>query len=485
MTTEHGSPANLTTLTAARKPARLRGLLAVLLAFSVVAAACGDDGDDPAPASTAVDAAALEQAQADAAAAEAAAADAAAQADTAAAKAAEAQAALEAAMADAESAIDPDAVAALEAQVEAAQADAAAARAEAEAAAAAAEAAASAAAAAPEPETEPEPEPVDELVALFDANGDGEVRIGIAAQGPRDDGGYYEAVIAQAEELSELHGFGEPIIVDNITFEEAAVELDNLANQPVDIILVGASGIGASLGEISEKYSDIYWYCNCGAGLPPSDFFSQTQYDNSDIAYTGGVAMGLLLQERGGDSMAMIGCCDLGFEKEVFLAFELGLKSVDPNFTMSYTPTGNFPFDFNNTANATIAFDAAVAAGADAINPYLGGALEPIARLGLDAGLIVTHPGSSTACGDEIPYDMTQRNDGGDFIRIVFPDIVAGNFPEGTIRVFTASTDPDVVGGEICGRERPAELQAAYDLVASGELDDEFGAIKGQAYASG
>ena len=478
-TTEHEGPRNVT---AACKSARLWRILAILLAFSVVAAACGGDDEAAAPASSAADSAALQQAQADAAAAEAAAADAAAQADAAAAKAAEAEAALEAAMADAESAIDPDAVAELEAQVEAAQAEAAAARAEAEAAA---EAAAAATAEAVEPEPEPEAEPVDPLVALFDANGDGEVRIGIAAQGPRDDGGYYEAVIAQAEELSALHGFGEPIIVDNITFEEAAVELDNLANQPVDIILVGASGIGASLGEISEKYSDIYWYCNCGAGLPPSEFFSQTQYDNSDIAYTGGVAMGLLLQERGGDSMAMIGCCDLGFEKEVFLAFELGLKSVDPNFTMSYTPTGNFPFDFNNTANATIAFDAAVAAGADAINPYLGGALEPIARLGLDAGLIVTHPGSSTACDDEIPYDMTQRNDGGDFIRIVFPDIVAGNFPEGTIRVFTAATDPDVVGGEICGRERPAELQAAYDLVASGELDDEFGAIKGQAYASG
>lgn len=477
MTSEHGGS---TDLTAARKPARPWRFLAILLVFGLVAAACGED-DDPAPASSPADSVALEQAQADAAAAEAAATEAAAQAEAAAAKAAEAEAALEAAMADAESAVDPDVVAELEAQVEAAKAEAAAATAAAEAAAAASKAAATATVEVAEPEDEPE----DELVALFDANGDGEVRIGIAAQGPRDDGGYYEAVIAQAEELSELHGFGEPIIVDNITFEEAAVELDNLANQPVDIILVGASGIGASLGEISEKYADIYWYCNCGAGLPPSEFFSQTQYDNSDIAYTGGVAMGLLLQERGGDSMAMIGCCDLGFEKEVFLAFELGLKSVDPSFTMSYTPTGDFPFDFNNTANATIAFDAAVAAGADAINPYLGGALEPIARLGLDAGLIVTHPGSSTACGDEIAYDMTQRNDGGDFIRIVFPDIVAGNFPEGTIRVFTAATDPDVVGGEICGRERPPELQAAYDLVASGELDDEFGAIKGQAYASG
>ena len=423
MTTKHDGPNHLTT---ARGHARLWRLLAILLVFSVVAAACGDDDD----------------------------------ADT-----------TEGAKEQPAPAPDPDPEpAAPEPEPEPAAPEPAPEPAEPEPAA---------------PEPEPEPEPEVDLVEMFDANGDGVVRIGVAAQGPRDDGGYYEAVIAQAEQLSEQHGFGDPIIVDNITFEEAAVELDNLANQPVDIIIVGASGIGASLGEISEKYSDIYWYCNCAAGLPASPYFSQTQYDNSDIAYTGGVAMGLLLQERGGDSMAMIGCCDLGFEKEVFLAFDLGLKSVDPSFTMSYTPTGNFPFDFNNTANATIAFDAAVANGADAVNPYLGGALEPIARLGLDAGLIVTHPGSSTACDDEIPYDMTQRNDGGDFIRIVFPDIVAGNFPEGTIRVFTAATDPDVVGGEICGRDRPAELQAAYDLVATGELDDEFGAIKGQAYADG
>ena len=414
MTTRHD---DLTQLTKARTVGRLWRLLAILLVFGVVAAACGDDDD-----------------------------------------------------ADTTEGAEEQPAPAPEPEPEPAEPEPAAPEPEPEPAA---------------PEPEPEPEPEVDLVELFDANGDGVIRIGVAAQGPRDDGGYYEAVIAQAEQLSEQHGFGPPIVVDNITFEEAAVELDNLANQPVDIIIVGASGIGASLGEISEEYSDIYWYCNCAAGLPASPYFSQTQYDNSDIAYTGGVAMGLLLQERGGDSMAMIGCCDLGFEKEVFLAFDLGLKSVDPDFSMSYTPTGDFPFDFNNTANATIAFDAAVAAGADAVNPYLGGALEPIARLGLDAGLIVTHPGSSTACGDEIPYDMTQRNDGGDFIRIVFPDIVAGNFPEGTIRVFTAATDPDVVGGEICGRDRPAELQAAYDLVATGELDDEFGAIKAQAYADG
>ena len=53
-----------------------------------------------------------------------------------------------------------------------------------------------------------------------------------------------------------------------------------------------------------------------------------------------------------------IGCCDLNFEKEAYLAFELGLKAVDPAFTMTYVPTGDFPFDFDNTADATEALNA-------------------------------------------------------------------------------------------------------------------------------
>ena len=159
----------------ALRPWRL--LLATLLAFSLVAASCGDD--EAAPDTSAADAAALQQAQADAAAAEAAADAAAAEADAAAAeadaaaaeadaadaRAAEAEAALEAAQA--ERAIDPEVVAALEAELDAAQADAAAAREEAEdAAAAAAAAEEAAAAAAAEPAPAPEPETFDIRIAI-------------------------------------------------------------------------------------------------------------------------------------------------------------------------------------------------------------------------------------------------------------------------------------------------------------------------------
>ena len=137
--------------------------VAALLAFGLVAAACGDDATD---ADTAADTAAAEAAaaaaEAEAAAAEAEAAAAQAEADAAAARAeeaataaAEAQAALDEAMAAAEGTVDPEVVAELEAALEAAEAEAAAAQAEAEAAAAEAEAAAEAAAAAAEPtETE-------------------------------------------------------------------------------------------------------------------------------------------------------------------------------------------------------------------------------------------------------------------------------------------------------------------------------------------
>ena len=119
-------------------------LLVPLLALGLIAAACGDDEEAPAPDTSAAEAAAA-AAEADAAAAQADADAAAAEADAAAARAAEAEAALEAAMAEAEGAVDPEVVADLEAALEAAQAEAeaaAAAQAEAEAAAAEAEAAA-------------------------------------------------------------------------------------------------------------------------------------------------------------------------------------------------------------------------------------------------------------------------------------------------------------------------------------------------------
>ena len=321
----------------------------------------------------------------------------------------------------------------------------------------------------------------------LDTNGDGEVVFGIAAAGPRDDGAYYEAVVSAAEEISADRGFGEPIVVDNLQAADAATELDNLAQQNVDVIIVGASEIAEPLPDLIEQYPDIFWYCNCGAGFPENPGLAQSLDDGSEINYTAGFATGLLLQDAGGDSVVFLGCCDLGFEKESFAAFELGLQAVDPAFTVTYVPTGDFPFDFDNTANATAAFDTAVADGVDAVYPFLGGAHRPIVQAANEAGIITMSAGASDACEDEeLDYQIAVRFDGGDYVRAVMDEIVAGEFAEGDVRTFRVGVDEEP-GAVICDAtpEQQEAMDGVYEQIAAGEFTDEFGAIKAEAYAEG
>ncbi len=336
------------------------------------------------------------------------------------------------------------------------------------------------------PSTEP---PSTEAAAPLDldTNGDGTVVFGIAAAGPRDDGGYYQALVDEAIAVSEENGYGDPIVVDNITTEDAATELANLAEQGVDTIFVGASEIADPLTDLIAQYPDIFWYCNCGAGYPENPGLAQSQDDSSEISYTAGYATGLLLQESGGDNVAFIGCCDLNFEKEAYMAYELGLKAVDDSYTMTYIPTGAFPFDFDNTAGATEALNGAITNGADAVYPYLGGAHEPLVKIANEQGLITMSAGSSKACErTDLDYQIQVKFDGGDYIESILAEITAGTFHEGDVRVFRVGVDPQP-GAEICD-PTPEEATAMEDLyaqIAAGDFVDEFGAIKGQAYAGG
>ena len=102
----------------------------------------------------------------------------------------------------------------------------------------------------------------------LDTNGDGKYQIGIATPGPRNDGAYYQAVVDAATEISADRGFGDPVVVDNIQAADAATAIGDLAQQGVDIIIVGASEIAEPLPQLISEYPDIFWYCNCGAGFP-------------------------------------------------------------------------------------------------------------------------------------------------------------------------------------------------------------------------
>lgn len=322
----------------------------------------------------------------------------------------------------------------------------------------------------------------------MDTNGDGKVQFGIAAAGPRDDGGYYQALVDKATEISTDNGYEAPIVVDNIATEDAATELDNLAQQGVDAIFVGASEIADPLTDLVEQYPDIFWYCNCGAGYPENPGLAQSQDDSSEISYTAGFATGLLMKDKAaGTEAAFVGCCDLNFEKEAYLAFEAGLQAVDPSYTMTYIPTGNFPFDFDNTAGATEALNGAITNGAVAVYPYLGGAHEPLVKIANEKGLIVMSAGSSKACErTDLAYDIQVKFDGGDYLDTILNEIIAGTMQEGDIRVFHVGVDPQP-GAEICDptAEQTTAMDDLYAKIAAGDFAADFGAIKGQAYSGG
>lgn len=317
-----------------------------------------------------------------------------------------------------------------------------------------------------------------------DFNGDGVVRIGVATEGPRDDGAYYQALVERVEAISAENGFEDPIIVDQIDAASSHQELENLAAQSVDIIAIGSSGLADGNEDLFVEFDEIFWYCNCGSGYQDTPGLLRSQDSGAELQLSAGYATGLLIEERGGDSAYFLGCCDLNFEVESFLAFEAGLALVNENFTAQYVPTGNFPFDFNNTAGATEAYNNAVAQGADAVNPFLGGALEPIVALANEDGIITMTAGASNGCErDDLDFDLEVMFDAGDYLVPIFAEILSGEATEGGARIFKVGVDPEV-GARFCDAT-PEQVQALDEFnskIGAGEYDDLIFEILSEAY---
>jgi basic membrane protein A len=320
-----------------------------------------------------------------------------------------------------------------------------------------------------------------------DFNGDGVVRIGVATDGPRDDGGYYQALVDKVEEISAAEGFEPPIVVDEIDPAESRTELENLAQQDVDIIAVGSENVARDNEDLFTTYDDIFWYCNCGSGYQDTPGLLRSADSGAELNISAGYAAGLLLEASGGDSFVFLGCCDLPFETESFLGFEFGLHQVNPDFTVTYVPTGTAPYDFNNVAGATEAYHNAVAEGADGVYPFLGGAANvPIARLAAADGLIVSTAGSSKGCErSDVDYSFEVKFDAGDYVGPIFEDILSGNAVEGGVRRFTVGIDPEV-GAGFC-HATPEQIQMLDDFntrIGAGEFADEIDRILAEAYGS-
>jgi|LakMenEpi03Aug12_release.lakeMendotaPanAssembly.Ray.scaffolds.fasta_scaffold170122_1 basic membrane protein A len=331
---------------------------------------------------------------------------------------------------------------------------------------------------------------INEKIMMLDADADGDVQFGVAAAGPANDGAYVQATVDGVKAFAEANGLPEPIVVDEIEAEQSAEKLEALAQQGADVIVVAASEIAGPLDTLTETYADIFWYCNCGAGygkdLPG---LAQTLDDSSEINYTAGYATGLLLADAENKAVTFLGCCDLPFEKEAYLAYELGLKDALPEATFSYVATGGYPYDFANTAGATEAYNSAKAAGLGAVNPYLDGAHEAIVQLANADGIVTMSAGKADACErTDLSYQIAVKFDGGDYIIEAMNRIAEGTFSEGEKLTFHPgdSVGPGgSPGAVICDPtdEQQAAMDAVYAKIQAGEMAAQFGAIKGQAYA--
>ncbi|MEE8330969.1 MAG: hypothetical protein V3R84_04285 [Acidimicrobiia bacterium] len=317
-----------------------------------------------------------------------------------------------------------------------------------------------------------------------DFNGDGKVLIAMASTGQRDDGAYNEALVTTLEEIATAGGYEDILIVDEIDPAEGRAELDNIVAQNPDIVALVSSVLADGNEDIFLEHEEIFWYCNCGSGYQDVPGLLRSTDSGGELSISGGYATGLLMQEAGGDSAVFIGCCDLGFEVEWFNAWVLGIQQVDVSFTATYVPTGTFPFDFANTAGATEAYNTAVAAGADAIYPFLDGAHEAIVQLANEDGLIVMTAGQSNGCErDDVDYSLEIKFDAGDYIADIFDEILSGALEEGGARKFTVGVDPQV-GGELCNAtaEQVQMLEDFNQRVGAGEFADLLFEIAADAY---
>lgn len=324
----------------------------------------------------------------------------------------------------------------------------------------------------------------------LDANGDGMIQFAVAAAGPANDGAYVQATVDGVRAIAAQYAQPEPIVVDKIEAEQSAEKLEAIAQQGAEVIVVAASEIAGPLDTLTEAYPDIFWYCNCGAGYGKDiPGLAQTLDDSAEINYTAGYATGLLLADSANKSVVMLACCDLPFEKEAYLSYELGLKDALPEASFSYVPTGAYPYDFANTAGATEAYNSAKGKGLGAVYPYLDGAHQAIVQLANTDGIPTMTAGKADGCErTDLAYQIEVRFDGGDYVIEAMKRIIAGTFKEGEKLTFRPGDNagPNASPGAfICSPtpEQDAAMQKIYAKLAAGELAAALGAIKGKAYA--
>ena len=311
---------------------RVRWMIVVFAVFGLIAAACGDDEVADVADTDADAAAAQAEAEAAATAAQADADAAAARAEEAAAAAAEAEAALEAARAEAEGAVDPEVVAELEAQLEAAQAEAAAAQAEAEEAAAAAEEAAAAAEEAAAAAAEADAATDTDDTEMMDA---GPLRAAVVTPSAENDLAFSQSIVDALHRM-EAAGLLSEVAVSPGLFivEDAGLALRDYAQEGYDLVIAHGSQYGGLLEAIAPDFPDTAFAWGTSVETFGQSNISAYTTSSDEGAYV----MGLMAAElAGGSPVGIVGPIEVGDAKLYVDGFTAGVEAGGGTANSVYT----------------------------------------------------------------------------------------------------------------------------------------------------
>jgi basic membrane protein A and related proteins len=302
-----------------------------------------------------------------------------------------------------------------------------------------------------------------------DVNQDGTVRIGVLSPGDTNDNGYYESFVVTANEFADRNGW-ELIIVDKINPADAQEQARNICRQNVDMVAIAAGELADAIPVAEEDVcAGTVWYVAGGAGVEQTPYFFQTNDDVFESQYATGVATGLVMEELGITKAGFVTGPELDFSVNAFNAWTAGILSVLPDAETVATYTG----DFDDSAVGQEAAQAQLAQDVGILYPYLGGATDAVAQLGLENDVLSVTPGTDRC--EEEAFAVSSIFSPGDFFASALVDFEAGQVALGVTRTFRLGVD-DVPTAKICDSvPNAAELQTQLDeviaQVAAGEID--------------
>jgi basic membrane protein A len=296
-----------------------------------------------------------------------------------------------------------------------------------------------------------------------DVDGDGEVVVGVLSPGDLDDNGYYESFVAQAQRFVDGRDDWRLVEVGSVDPAEALGQARNLCRQGVDMVALAAADLADAIPASAEDVcADTVWYVPSSGNVESTDRIVVSQDDPEEVLLAAGYALGLLMEASGATTAGFVTGPEADYSTVAARAFRAGIRQLVPDADVVTTFTG----EFDDSGLAVEATRAQLDQGIGGLYPYLGGATDAAAQLGVDAGVPVLTPGTDRC--EEGSFAIAVVFDPGEYFAAALTDFADGELRPGTTRAWRLGID-EVPTVRFCGAAgaTPEQEQRLAHFIAS------------------